>query len=143
MATGEEDVLLLRVRAGEILEGGSWVYAWLQASGDRKVIYVGATGMHPATRAWLHLHNPDPEVGRILARYPAAKVDSLDVLAMRLPPEVSRVETKLALIARLSREQLLSERYVGGAPEEDVHVPSRCSEQAERLLSHIAAHIRR
>lgn len=99
--------------------------------------------MHPATRAWLHLHDPDPEVGRILARYPAAKTDSLDVLCLRLPPEVSRAEAKLSLIACLSRRGLLSEHYVGDSPDEHVNVSPPSREHAERFTSHIAAHIGR
>src|SRR4051812_44484179 len=40
--------------------------------GERGVVYVGATGLHPAARAWLHLHDPDPEVGRAAALHPDA-----------------------------------------------------------------------
>ena len=74
-------MLRLRVRDGE-LEAEAWVYAWTGAEG---VVYVGATGLHPATRTWLHLHDEDPNVGRMRARYPQLASEELDVIAVQLP----------------------------------------------------------
>jgi hypothetical protein len=48
----DEDLVVLHVCGGEITDAGSWVYAWLRVDGDRPVIYVGATGLQPGTRAW-------------------------------------------------------------------------------------------
>ena len=59
-------MLTLRVSGGE-LEPEPWVYAWVARDG---VVYVGATALHPATRTWLHLHDEDPDVGRMRARFP-------------------------------------------------------------------------
>ena len=81
------DVLVLEVRLGELQGSGSWVYAWLGAEG---VVYVGATGLHPATRTWLHLTDEDPNVGRVRARYPGWDAEELDVVALRLPDEEDR-----------------------------------------------------
>ena len=63
---------VLRVRGGELAGTGSWVYVWLRAGErDHPVVYVGGTGLPPAVRTWLHLHDSDPDVGRLAARYPA------------------------------------------------------------------------
>ncbi len=42
----------LRVRAGELFDAGSWLYAWFRQT-DRRVVYVGGTGLPPAVRTWL------------------------------------------------------------------------------------------
>src|SRR4051812_27166000 len=84
--------------------------------GERGVVYVGATGLHPAARAWLHLRDPDPEVGRAAALYPDAAHAPLDVLAQRLPAQVPPCAVKAALIARLAAGGLLSAGYVGAPP---------------------------
>jgi hypothetical protein len=138
-----EDLTVFHVRDGEIAEGGSWVYAWLRVGGDRRVVYVGASGLQPETRTWLHLHDPDPEIGRIAARYPAAGEEALDVVAVRVPEGVSRQETKSVLTARLAEEGLLSERYVGDPPADAAAVPSSGAEQVERILSYVRNHMSR
>jgi len=128
-------VLVLRVRGGEVADAGSWVYAWVGAEG---VVYVGATGLHPATRTWLHLHDDDPNVGRLRARYPSSATEELDVVALRLPEGVDRQEVKHAVVARLGERGLLSERHGCDAP---AAVPS--SGSAERLVAVVAAHLGR
>jgi len=55
--TGAEEFVVVRVRDGE-LQAGNWVYAWIDKAGP--VVYVGATGLDPRTRVWLHVHDPDP-----------------------------------------------------------------------------------
>ena len=66
-------LMLLRVRGGELESGGQWVYAWLASDG---VVYVGATALHPETRTWLHLHDEDPKIGRMRARFPSSQARS-------------------------------------------------------------------
>jgi hypothetical protein len=138
-----EDLADIHVRDGEIADVGSWAYAWLPVAGDRRVVYVGATGLQPDTRAWLHLHDPDPDIGRIAARYPAAGDEPLDVVAVRVPEDVSRQEAKSILTARLAEEGLLSERYVGDPPGDAVAVASSGAKQVERILGHVRNHISR
>ena len=46
------------------------------------VVYVGATTLHPATRTWLHLHDENPEIGRMRARYAELANEELDVVAV-------------------------------------------------------------
>ncbi len=130
--------VVLRVRDGEIADVGSWIYAWLHVGNDRRVVYVGATGLHPAVRAWLHLHDPDPDIGRVVARFPAAATDPLDVVALRLPDHLSRLDTKAALIVLLAEEQLLSPSYVGEPPAPLV-APAECVDQARLLVARIRA----
>jgi hypothetical protein len=128
------ELLVLRVRDGEVADAGSWVYAWV---GDSGVVYVGATGLPPTTRTWLHLHDEDPNVGRLRARYPDSAREELDVLALRLPEGVDRQEVKHAVVTRLGERGLLSERHVCDPP---AAVPS--SAAADRLVDAVAEHLR-
>ncbi len=116
------------------------MYAWLRANGDRAVVYVGATGMHPATRAWLHLHDLNPDIGRVAARYPESSSEPLDVIAVRLPGDVQRQEVKQAVIDRLAGHQLLSDGYVGDPPNAQGDTPHASAGHADRLVSRIVAH---
>jgi hypothetical protein len=136
---GLPEVVLLRVRGGEIVDSGSWVYAWCREAGDRRVVYVGATGLDPATRTWLHLHDPNPAVGRVLALLPTAGVDSLDVVALRLPSELSRPDVKAAVTTRLSQRGLLEADYVGDPPNASLaDAAPEVIGYAERLADEIA-----
>jgi hypothetical protein len=137
----DESVVVLQTRDGEIAAAGSWVYAWLRADGDRRVVYVGATGLPPQARAWLHLHDPDPDVGRIAARYPASSGEPLDVVAVRLPDHVSRQEAKLALTARLAEAGFLSESYVGDPPVDRAPVAPDAAPQVEHLVAVVRDHV--
>ena len=136
----DADALLLRVRRGELEGAGSWIYAWLRCEGDRKVVYVGSTGLHPATRAWLHLNDPDPAIGRVAARLPGVATEPLDVLALRLPPHVSRQDAKAALIERLAELDLLSPDYAGDSPLPVGEVAAECVVQVDLLADRVEAH---
>jgi hypothetical protein len=106
----------LHVRDGNLTDSGSWVCLWMF---EGQVIYVGATGLPPEVRTWLHLHDPDPEIGRLKARYPGIGTDSLDVIAFPLPESVPRSHAKAAAIDRLGAAGLLSEHYVGDPPRHE------------------------
>jgi hypothetical protein len=108
------DLVELRVRDGNLADSGSWVYVWML---EGHVIYVGTTGLPPEVRTWLHLHDPDPDIGRVRARYPGIGIDSLDVIAFRLPESAPRSHVKVAVIDHLSATGLLSEHYVGDPPQ--------------------------
>ena len=137
----DEDMEVFRIRAGDIADAGSWVYVWLRLEGDRRVVYAGATGLAPRIRAWLHLHDPDPDIGRIAARYREAVNEELDVVAVRIPDDVSRQHARSVLIRRLAEEGLLSERYVGDAPPDDSSAfPSHATLQVERIVDHVHEH---
>ena len=90
---------LLRVRGGKLADTGSWVYVWVRAgTRERPVIYVGGTGLPPAVRTWLHLHDDDPDVGRLAARYSGLAHEDLDVLAFPVPEHLARQLVKDAVI---------------------------------------------
>jgi hypothetical protein len=134
------DSLLLRVRDGELVGEASWIYAWLRVGADRPVVYVGATGLAPETRTWLHLHNDDPDVGRVAARYPDARSEPLDVIALRLPEGVPRAEARQAAIAAIVTRNLLSERYFGFEPTQEAFaagVAAAGSELCDLVLGHL------
>ena len=101
--------MILRVRDGELVDQGSWVYAWLAPDG---VVYVGGTGLHPATRTWLHLHDENPDVGRMRARYATLADDALDVVVMELGDDVDRQVVRHGSVRQLAERGLLSPRHV-------------------------------
>jgi hypothetical protein len=103
VASAGAEFVLVCVHDGE-LDEENWVYTWIDADGA--VVYVGATGLDPRTRVWLHLHDADPEVGRMSARFERLANAQLEVLAMRVPGELSRAEVR----------DVLGERLRGGRP---------------------------
>ena len=127
-------MLTLRVRGGE-LEGEPWVYAWLAEHG---VVYVGATTLHPATRTWLHLHDDDPDVGRMRERYAELAGEELDVLALPLPPDVDRQQVRHGAVALLAERGLLSARHVCDPP-----LPAEPTPQADELATAVEERLRR
>jgi hypothetical protein len=106
-------MIVLRVKDGELESRGQWVYAWLAHDG---VLYVGATALHPETRTWLHLHDDDPNVGRMRARFPELAVEELDVLAVDLPDGVDRQRIRHGAVRLLAERGLLSMREVCDPP---------------------------
>jgi hypothetical protein len=98
----------------------------LRPAEKRRVIYVGGTGLAPATRVWLHLHHDNPEIGRIKSAYPAAGGDlgdALDVHALRMPDGVTRRAVRDAVIGRLAEAGVLSPHYCGFPPVEADETP--------------------
>jgi len=110
-----DELVALRVREGDLADPGSWLYAWVVVP-QRRVIYVGGTGLPPEVRTWLHLHDPDPAVARVAARYPGVATAALDVLTVRLPAEVDRSVAKTMLVDQLAEAGLLAADYVGDPP---------------------------
>ena len=106
-------MLVLKVRAGKLESSGQWVYAWIASDG---VVYVGATEVHPETRTWLHLHDDDPNVGRMRARFPGLAGEDLDVLALELPAGVDRQQVRHGAVAQLAERGALSDRQVCDPP---------------------------
>ena len=138
MSAADGEFVLLRVRDGELSEGENWVYVWLD---DVGVVYVGATGLDPRTRTWLHLHHPDPEVGRLRARFDRLGTAELEVLAMRVPDGVTRADVRDALGVRLADEGLLTEDAI----TDHLQLPLTASEEsqalAERLVARVRSHV--
>jgi hypothetical protein len=113
-------MLALRVKEGELESGGQWVYAWIAPDG---VVYVGATTLHPETRTWLHLHDDNPEVGRMKARFADLATDELDVLAVELPEGIDRQRIRHGAVTLLAERGLLSPRQVCDPPLEQAPQP--------------------
>jgi hypothetical protein len=126
--------MLLRVRAGELESGRQWVYAWLARDG---VVYVGATALHPATRTWLHLHDEDPDVGRMRERYSELADEELDVLALPLPPEIDRQQVRHGAVTLFAERGLLSDRHVC-----DPALPTEPTAQADELVAGVEERLR-
>jgi hypothetical protein len=135
----EREFVVVRVRDGELVDSGNWVYAWVDADGD--VVYVGATGLDPETRVWLHLHDPDPEIGRMGARFAEATTSPFDVLAMRVPEELSRADVRDVLGARLADEGLLAENALTDHPQLVLDAAPEVGELADRYLARLRVYL--
>ena len=133
--TGE--FLVLPVRGGELADSGNWVYAWLERSADLLVVYVGATALPPATRTWLHLHDADPDVGRMAARFERLADVELDVLAMRVPDEISRADVRDVVGVRLEEEGLLAPGAILDHLQPLVDPAPECLELAGRFVARV------
>jgi hypothetical protein len=128
---------VLHVRDGELVEEGSWVYVWLRPVDERRVIYVGGTGLPPAARTWLHLHSEDPKIARIAFGYPAAGGDlnePLEVRAFRVPDGVPRRAVRDVLIARLAAAGELSPLYCG-FPRVETDGPAEVAAVADVVIA--------
>lgn len=130
-----DEFAVLRVREGDVGEE-NWVYVWLEEA--REVVYVGATGLDPYTRVWLHLHDADPEVGRMAARFPRLSNAELDVLAMRVPDGILRADVRDVLGARIAEEGLLAEDAI----TDHLQLPLEPSPEAEELAERFVARLR-
>lgn len=123
------------MRGGELADACSWVYVWVKADAEqRPVIYVGGTGLPPAVRTWLHLHDSDPEVGRLAARYGALTREDLDVLAFAVPAHLARRLVKAAVVQQLHDQGMIAEQYVGDPPDSQP-VPTDVGEMAKRIVA--------
>ncbi len=129
------ETIHLSVRDGEIDDAGSWLYVWA-LTGRAAVIYVGATSLPPALRAWLHLHHSEPSVARIADRFAGALAESFEVIACTIPGDLPRREAKAELISQLDRRHMLAEGYLGDPPDQ---LPR--SEHIRRCIHAVVAHI--
>jgi hypothetical protein len=137
----EIEFVVVPVRGGEIDVEQGWVYTWVDSDG--RAVYVGATGLDPRTRTWLHLHDSDPDVGRMRARFEALADSSLDVLAMRLPDEVSRAEVRDVLGARLADERLLADDAITDHLQLALDASSEALELADYYVARLRSYRKR
>ena len=138
MSSVEGEFVVVPVRDGEVGEE-NWVYAWIDAHG--KVVYVGATGLDPRMRVWLHLHDPDPDVGRMAARFERVAELPLDVLAMRVPDSLSRADVRDVLGARLREEGLLGADAITDHLQLALEPAVEALELAERYVARLRAYL--
>ncbi|HEY0734333.1 MAG TPA: hypothetical protein VGD69_05465 [Herpetosiphonaceae bacterium] len=117
--TSALDIVEVQVRDGHVTLEQAYVYCWFHPH-DATVVYVGATWLHPAARAELHLHGSDPEVrvvGDWLARAGIDATTPMRVLAFRVPSSLDRQAARIDLIGALAQEGWLSDDYGGPFPE--------------------------
>jgi hypothetical protein len=117
--------VVLHIREGGLKLDGSWIYVWAHAS-KGAVVYVGTTNLPPVLRTWMHIHDPNPDIGRVAAHYPPAggeMHDPLDVIAFTVPVGLSRPEVKRCLVNLLAERDLLAATYFGDQPADDVFGP--------------------
>jgi hypothetical protein len=138
VASAGAEFVLVGVRDGE-LDEENWVYTWIDADGA--VVYVGATGLDPRTRVWLHLHDPDPDVGRMSARFERLAGTQLEVLAMRVPGELSRAEVRDVLGERLREEGLLGEDAITDHLQLVLQATREALEVADRYVARLRAYV--
>ena len=140
MASAGAEFVLVCVHDGE-LDEENWVYTWIDADGA--VVYVGATGLDPRTRVWLHLHDADPEVGRMSARFERLANAQLEVLAMRVPDELSRAEVRDVLGERLREEGLLGEDAITDHLQLVLEATPEALEVADRYVARLHVYLER
>jgi hypothetical protein len=135
------EFVVVQVRDGDFQDAGSWVYAWIDEDG--LVVCVGATGLDPRTRVWLHLHDGDPDVGRMAARFERLPTSRLEILAMRVPGEVSRADVRDALGERLAEEGLLADDAITDHLQLPLGSTAEAVELAERFVARLRTHLER
>ena len=123
---------VVHVQQGEIQSYESWVYVWIELN-SRRVIYVGSTNLNPELRSWLHLHDANPDIGRIIARRPSASEEDFDVLVYSVPHSLSRASVKKFLIQRFSESEQLSRDYIG-EPSGESEVSFDVSDLVEAII---------
>jgi hypothetical protein len=133
------EFVVLRVRDGELTDPGNWVYAWLDQAG--LVVYVGATGLDPRTRVWLHLHDADPDTGRMAARFERLSETQLDVLAMSVPEPVARADVRDALGVRLADEGLLADDAITDHLQLPLDSSAEIVELADRFVARLRSYL--
>src|SRR5262245_26748711 len=133
------EFVVVCVREGGIAESGNWVYTWID--GDGEVVYIGATGLDPRTRVWLHLHDPDPDIGRMAARFERLATSTLDVLAMLVPDEIARGEVRDVLGARLAEDGLLADDAITDHLQLALDPSSEAIELVDRYLARLRSYL--
>lgn len=139
MTGAGSEFVVLRVRDGELIDEGNWVYAWVDRAG--LVVYIGATGLDPRTRVWLHLHDADPEIGRMAARFDGLAESELDVLAMTVPELVPRADVRDALGVRLADEGLLADDAITDHLQLPLDSSAETRELAERFVARLRSYL--
>jgi hypothetical protein len=134
----EGEFVVAQVRDGDV-DDENWVYAWINPHG--KVVYVGVTGLDPRTRVWLHLHDPNPDVGRMAARFERVAELPLDVLAMRVPDSLSRADVRDVLGALLREEGLLGADAITDHLQLALEPSVEVLELAERYVARLRAYL--
>lgn len=101
--------------------GPGWVYAWIH---DRRILYVGATWLHPAARAERHLHAETHDPRSLALREVVSGLDSPpSIVATPVPPDLDRQAMKWSLIRESTDRGWLHADFIGPGPE-SAHGPA-------------------
>jgi drug/metabolite transporter superfamily protein YnfA len=122
----------------EVVANESWVYVWVRDE-TNAIVYVGATGVAPALRSWLHLNHEEPAVGRIAAKYPEVGGDLSEhftVIAFLVDQTIDRQDVKRYLEGALSESSALDDHYIVAPPSGESF-----SADVERLGTTIASEL--
>jgi predicted amino acid dehydrogenase len=135
-----DEILKFSVKQGHVTDGQGYVYCWFHPQ-DKQVMYVGATWMHPAARAELHLHGIDEAARKVGSHLQQAGVDineAMQVIAFVVPEQMNRQTAKNALIQTLHAEQKLSFSYFGSEPQAINATDDTYLEWARQAVKHIS-----
>ena len=136
------EMLVLQIKDGHVDAEQSCIYCWLHPL-DHKVIYVGATWMHPIARAELHLHSNDPNARIVGEHLSEASVglENLSILSFSVPDSMKRKRLKIGLINQLAENNLLSELYFGIHVERAFSIEDAEIDWLDSVIAQIATHI--
>jgi len=102
------------------------VYAWTVDNDPAVVVHVGATGLPPVVRSWLHVHDDNPDIGRIRAQHPELLCGDVTIRAFQIRSDLDRRAVKNFVVAELTEPT---------TSPNDATAERRCAQT-------IAAHIR-
>ena len=111
--------VVVSVRDLDIVPEESWTYIWVRSL-TKSVIYVGATGVHPSLRTWLHLNHTNPDIARVAQRFTDAGGDITEeffVVAYAGPPRLSRAEVRDAVVDALLPTLILDASFADDCPK--------------------------
>jgi hypothetical protein len=129
---------IIRIEKREVVPDESWVYVWVRDD-TNATVYVGATGVAPALRSWLHLNHEDPDIGRIAKQYPGVGGDLTEhftVIAFPVDQTIDRQDVKRYLEGALSESSALDDHYIDAPPSGESF-----SADVERLGTTIASEL--
>lgn len=109
---------IIHVENRQVVPNESWVYVWIRDE-TNAIVYVGATGVAPALRSWLHLNHEEPDVGRIAKRYQEVggnPSERFTVIAFPVDQTIDRHRVKQYLESALCEASALDGQYVGEPP---------------------------
>jgi len=100
---------------GHPVAGPGWVYAWIV---DGRIFYIGATWLHPAVRAEMHLHDETEDPRSLAIReFLNASSAAPTIVAIPVPMGLDRKAMKDALIAACMDQGWLAAGFIGPGHE--------------------------
>lgn len=105
------EALSFSLADGHPVDGPGWVYAWIHG---RRVLYVGATWLHPAARAERHLHAETDDPRSLALREVVGRLgESPTIVGLPVPPPLERQASKASLIEACADRGWLAAEFIG------------------------------